>query len=225
MTQFHELLSACGATPVRALVASLDGCAGGRAGEIVAAAGLERMLCKDVERDQAARLLKTARDAVKPVNPKRLGGSRPRRLLPDRPTRLPTARRRSAPASRTPSSRSRSRRGRRRRRRRALIVVFINRTPVAARASNLYRDKTDIDVFGCGLAHTVATAPKGTELQGLHQCHLALRADHQRRQGAEPATVLDGHRRRHRQGGPQGPPTGARRQRRRRTSCSTISTR
>ena len=24
------------------------------------------------------------------------------------------------------------------------------------------RDKSDIDVFGCGLAHTVATAPKGT---------------------------------------------------------------
>jgi len=37
---FHELLSACGAQPVRAPVARLDGCAGGRAGEIVAAAGL-----------------------------------------------------------------------------------------------------------------------------------------------------------------------------------------
>ena len=40
--QFHELLSASVGDSVRALVAELDGCAGGRAGEIVAAAGLGR---------------------------------------------------------------------------------------------------------------------------------------------------------------------------------------
>ena len=84
--QFHELLSACGATPVRTLIASLDGCAGGKAGEIVAAAGLGRRSCKDVGRDQAARLLKAARAAVKPVNPKRLGGVGPD-AFPDWPTR------------------------------------------------------------------------------------------------------------------------------------------
>jgi hypothetical protein len=40
LPQFHELLSASGGVPVRALIESLDGCAGGRAGEIVAMAGL-----------------------------------------------------------------------------------------------------------------------------------------------------------------------------------------
>ena len=40
--QFHELLYASGDTPVRELVAQLDGCSGGKAGEIVAAAGLGR---------------------------------------------------------------------------------------------------------------------------------------------------------------------------------------
>jgi hypothetical protein len=37
--QFHELLLAAGAQPVRSLIAQLDGCTGGKAGEIVAAAG------------------------------------------------------------------------------------------------------------------------------------------------------------------------------------------
>ena len=41
---------------------SLDGCTGGQAGEIVADAGLGRMACNDVSREQAARLLEVARD-------------------------------------------------------------------------------------------------------------------------------------------------------------------
>jgi hypothetical protein len=39
--QFHELLLAYGAQPLRSLIAQLDGCTGGKAGEIVAAAGLD----------------------------------------------------------------------------------------------------------------------------------------------------------------------------------------
>ena len=62
---------------MRALIESLDGCAGGRAGEIVAMAGLSRMLCDDLDSAQAARLLATAREAAKPVNPKRLGAIGP----------------------------------------------------------------------------------------------------------------------------------------------------
>ena len=46
--QFHELLLACGAQPVRALIAQLDGCSGGKAGEIVAGVGLGRTACQDV---------------------------------------------------------------------------------------------------------------------------------------------------------------------------------
>jgi O-acetyl-ADP-ribose deacetylase (regulator of RNase III) len=46
--QFHELLDASGNTPVRELIVELDGCSGGKAGEIVAAAGLARALCSSV---------------------------------------------------------------------------------------------------------------------------------------------------------------------------------
>jgi hypothetical protein len=72
--QFHELLLACGAQPVRSLIAQLDGCTGGKAGEIVAAAGLERATCAEIDRHQAIRLLKAAREQARPVSPERLGG-------------------------------------------------------------------------------------------------------------------------------------------------------
>ena len=55
----------------------LDGCAGGRAGEIVAAAGLTRRACHEVDAHGAARLLREARAVAKPVNPKRLGAVGP----------------------------------------------------------------------------------------------------------------------------------------------------
>jgi hypothetical protein len=80
--QFHELLSASGAAPVRELVARLDGCTGGRAGEIVAEAGLGRMTCADVSRAQADRLLKVARFNARQVKPGRLGAVGPE-LFPD----------------------------------------------------------------------------------------------------------------------------------------------
>ncbi len=70
---FHELLLACGAQPVRSLVAQLDGCSGAKAGEIVAAAGLERVACKDVSRQQAVKLLLAARSEARPVSAERLG--------------------------------------------------------------------------------------------------------------------------------------------------------
>jgi hypothetical protein len=71
--QFHELILAHGAQPLRSLVAQLDGCSGGKAGEIVAAAGLERMTCASVSREQAARLLQIARKQTRPVSAERLG--------------------------------------------------------------------------------------------------------------------------------------------------------
>ena len=71
--QFHELLYASGNTPVRELIAELDGCSGGKAGEIVAAAGLARALCSSVTRPQAEKLLAVARANSKPVTPRRLG--------------------------------------------------------------------------------------------------------------------------------------------------------
>jgi Histidine kinase-, DNA gyrase B-, and HSP90-like ATPase len=152
---FHELLSAYDG-PVRALVAKLDGCAGGRAGEIVAACGLERRSCRDVGRDQATRLLRMARAEAKPVNPKRLGGvgrnvfamayamaygeasfgaAEPHAVIPFVVEAWAKA------ADKNSAS------------------LFVNRTPVAA-PLRLYHDKTNVELFGCGLAHKIATAPK-----------------------------------------------------------------
>jgi hypothetical protein len=71
--QFHELILAHGSQPLRGLIASLDGCTGGKAGEIIAAAGLDRTTCENVTRQQATKLLKIAHDHARPVNPERLG--------------------------------------------------------------------------------------------------------------------------------------------------------
>ena len=71
--QFHELLLACSPQPVRNLIAQLDGCSGGKAGEIVAAAGLDRRHCQNIDRHQATTLLMTARRSARPVSPERLG--------------------------------------------------------------------------------------------------------------------------------------------------------
>jgi hypothetical protein len=77
------LLLAYGAEPVRAVVAQLDGCTGGKAGEIVKAAGLDRKLCRNVDREQASKLLEIARDA-RLVNPERRLGAVGRDAFPDR---------------------------------------------------------------------------------------------------------------------------------------------
>ena len=159
--QFHELLSASGATPVRQLIAELDGCAGGRAGEIVAVAGLGRKACNQIDAAGAVRLLKAARAVAKPVNPKRLGaigaghfstysygvnhtevrfGTDPAALIPA-----------VVEVWVSPSSALRA-------------EVSVNRTPIAAHVS-LQKDKSDLDMFGCGLAHNIGkTAHKGVVL-------------------------------------------------------------
>jgi hypothetical protein len=71
--QFHEVLDASGARPVRDLIANLDGCTGAKAGEIVAAARLGRAICNDVTFSQAERLLIAARENAKQVTHDRLG--------------------------------------------------------------------------------------------------------------------------------------------------------
>ena len=75
--QFRELLYACGRRPVRELVAQLDGCTGGKAGEIVAQARLGRAICEGVTAVQAAKLLEVARANAKPVTAERLGAVGP----------------------------------------------------------------------------------------------------------------------------------------------------
>ena len=156
--QFHELLSVSGGASVRALVARLDGCAGGRAGEIVAAADLSRMTCHEVDALGAARLLRQARTIAKPVNPKRLGAVGPEGF-PDYAYAIAYGEAKfglspleavipyvveawAAKASRSE------------------VLASVNRTPVAT-DFQLYRDKSDIDLFGCGLNDTVAKLPPG----------------------------------------------------------------
>ena len=156
--QFHELLSASGNTLVRELVADLDGCTGGRAGEIVAEAGLVRMVCKDVNQQQAAKLLESARANTRLVNPKRLGAIGPAQFFnyayatstgtasfgaSEPQAEIPFV----VEAWAKPAEDDME------------LTVCVNRTPVAG---DIYasRDKRDIDIFGCGLHHTVAKAPK-----------------------------------------------------------------
>ena len=156
--QFHELLSASGDRPVRDLVANLDGCTGARAGEIVAAAGLARMLCSDITNAQTAKLLDVARDYAKPVNARRLGAVGPEMFSDHAYARangivsFGTANQAEIPfvveAWARPSRDDDMH-----------LAVCVNRTPVAG---NIYaqRDKRDVDFFGCGLANTVAEVPK-----------------------------------------------------------------
>ena len=71
--QFHELLLAYGSNPLRGLISQFDGCSGGKAGEIVAAAGLDRATCESVDRQHAKALLETARTMTRKVSAERLG--------------------------------------------------------------------------------------------------------------------------------------------------------
>ncbi len=159
LPQFHELLSASGNRLVRDLIANLDGCTGGRAGEIVAEAGLSRTICRDVSREQAANLLNAARENARPVNPKRLGMMGWDAFACAYAAACGTAEFGAAePFAEIPfiveawatenilNSDMR-------------LAVFVNRTPVAGEIS-ASRDKRDIDIFGCGIGHAVAQAPK-----------------------------------------------------------------
>ena len=154
-SQFLELLYAGGDTPVRELVAQLDGCSGGKAGEIVAAAGLPRAVCRDITQPQAEKLLIAARDNAKPVNPKRLGMVGPELFsghayavahgtATSGSAKIPYAVEAWAAPSKTGAM---------------SLTMCVNRTPIAGDV-RLARDRRDIDLFGCGLHHNVAKAPE-----------------------------------------------------------------
>jgi hypothetical protein len=161
--QFHELVVAGGNTPVRELVASLDGCTGGTAGEIVAAAKLNRALCKDVTRAQATALLQAARQQAKPVSAERLGAIGPD-AFPDSAyavavgvAEFGTA----TPMAAIPyvvecwAEKAADKCG-------MTLVMCVNRTPIAGEI-HAAREKREINVFGCGLSDTIAQAPIGAQ--------------------------------------------------------------
>jgi hypothetical protein len=157
--QFHELVAAGGTRPVRELIAELDGCTGGTAGMIVAAAKLNRALCKDVTRAKAKVLLEAARRHARPVTAERLGalgpGAFPRTAyaMASGYAEFGTA----APKAEIPfvvecwAAKAAAKRD-------TTLVMCVNRTPVAAEI-DAARDKRDIDAYGGGLSHTIARAP------------------------------------------------------------------
>jgi Histidine kinase-, DNA gyrase B-, and HSP90-like ATPase len=156
-TQFHELLTACGSTPVRELISHLDGCTGAKAGRITVEAGLGRTLCKDVTAAQARQLLTVARMYSKRVKPERLGfvGSI---FGPAYARASGTAKFGSTePFAEVPfvvEAWSAEIAGEK-----TTLLAHVNRTPITA-AVNAARDKREINFFGCGLSDTVAEAPK-----------------------------------------------------------------
>ena len=155
--QFLELLDATGEIPVRKLVSELDGCSGDKAGEIVATAGLNRAVCRDLTRPQAEKLLLAARTNAREVNPKRLGAVGPDGMWNGAyAVAYGTATFGSAePRARIPYVvEAWARIGHA-----TSAVVCVNRTPVAG-AIRAARDKRDIDLHGCGLHHNVAKAPE-----------------------------------------------------------------
>jgi hypothetical protein len=161
--QFHELLSATGDRPVRELVATLDGCTGGRAGEIVAEAGLGRARCNNVTREQAARLLEMAQGNARQVNSQRLGAVGAE-AFPDfayghshgvaqfgsaePQAKIPFVVEAWAYSDKTLEK--------------TTLRACVNRTPVTG-AIEAARDKREIDAFGCGLSYTIAEAPKDAQ--------------------------------------------------------------
>ena len=154
--QFHELLEASGPALVRELVASLDGCTGGKAGLIVAAAGLSRMVCRDVNREQAVTLLEAARGYASKVTPKRLGALGPD-LYPSYAyaTASGEVTFGTEPFAEIPylveawAEENDD----------MWLLACVNRTPVTGDIE-VARDKRDIDLYGCELHHKVAEAPK-----------------------------------------------------------------
>ncbi|MDB5575869.1 MAG: hypothetical protein JWR80_1045 [Bradyrhizobium sp.] len=68
---FFEMLQAAGGRPVRSIIERLDGCTGGRAGQICST--YRAMPAAALDRGQAVALLGAARAHAKQVNPSRLG--------------------------------------------------------------------------------------------------------------------------------------------------------
>jgi hypothetical protein len=163
--QFQELLLACGDQPVRSLIAQLDGCTGGKAGDIVAAAGLDRARCQDVNREQATLLLTQARKAARPVSPERigfigrdafddyhyakeqgttaLGGSQPRAEVP---AVVEAWARKISPRAENRDEIS--------------IHILINRTPSVAEMSAWRDSAKDLCLQGNGFGHVCPDVPK-----------------------------------------------------------------
>ena len=185
--------------------------------------GSAAWLCDDVTREQADRLLEAAREHARAGQ--RRSGSAPSvpNCSPTAPTPRRAATRRSARPSRTPRFPSSSRRGPAESASDTDLIVCVNRTPVTGDI-DAARDKRDIDVFGCGLAHTIAASAEGREFDiwlNITTPYMPITSDGKApdlsRSSTRSATPSA-------KAVQQGAPPRRQGQRRRRTSCSTIST-
>jgi hypothetical protein len=160
--QFHELLLACGSQPLRSLVAQLDGCTGSKAGQIVTAAGLDRLRCQDLDRQQATNLLMIARANARPVSPDRLGHvgreAFPHRCYAKENTTVAIGG--SEPVADVPfvveawARKVVDGKGA------ISIDVLVNRSPITSEISAWRDDDKDLWIRGGGLAHYSTEAPK-----------------------------------------------------------------
>jgi hypothetical protein len=159
--QFHELILAHGSQPLRRLIAQLDGCSGGKAGEIVAAAGLDRATCESVNRRQATTLLVTARKHARPVSPDRLGFVG-REAYPEYQYGIERGQAHfgiATPKAEVPFvveawARKEGEKGN------INFEMLVNRTPVTGGIRAYRNDDKDVCVHGCGLAHRFSSTPK-----------------------------------------------------------------
>src|SRR5262249_22100529 len=155
--QFHELVLAHGVQPLRSLVAQLDGCTGGKPGEIIAAAGLERMSCASVSREQAAKLLQIARKHVRPVSAERLGSVGRDALIAHQYAveHCSGSFRSAQPRSAIPFVvEAWARKGGH-----LPLRMLGNRTPVTGEVDVYRRSDKKISLRGCGLSHFLPDVP------------------------------------------------------------------
>ena len=173
--QFHELLLAYGSSPLRSLIAQLDGCSGGKAGEIVSAAGLDRATCGNVSLSRATALLDVARKAARKVSPERLGsvGSD---AFPGHKYAIEHGHvflGSKSPQAEIPFvveawAEKTAEKGN------IEISISVNRTPITGEI-NAYRDaEKNIVLHGCGLAHYF----KGAPTKGAFSIHVNILTPH-----------------------------------------------
>jgi post-segregation antitoxin (ccd killing protein) len=136
----------------------IDGCTGGKAGEIVTAAKLGRAVCRDITSEQAAGLLRVAREAARPVKPERLGAVGPDAYPAAAYAQMSGVAEFGALAPLAAIPFVVEVWGAESDLRRSGLTVCVNRTPVTAEC-NAYREKRGIYVVGCGLTHQIAQAP------------------------------------------------------------------
>jgi hypothetical protein len=159
--QFHELLLAYGSSPLRSLIAQFDGCSGGKAGEIVSAAKLDRATCESVKPHQAKALLEIARTAARKVSAERLGCVG-RDAFPEYKHAIEHGYAllgSGSPKAEIPFvveawAQKTGERGD------IEISVFVNRTPVTGEIGAYRNADKLVVIHGCGLAHRFQDAPR-----------------------------------------------------------------